>query len=217
MGSIQEICKEIVVAAEAGCDADDMRRIILGGPVLEDIFEHSLAVEHVLGFAQLRLGSYRGRLVRIHLWNTLGSGRYHSDGDVHSHMWPLRSYVLGGRVENEVFDVTRCPDGPGEIYEVQYSQGGSHRVRLETRVTLGTRKTERLERGMRYDVGAEDFHSSKVGQESVTLIVTGARTGRSPIVVRQAGSVQAVQDYPLLVVPRSGLRWRFEKMRQVIG
>lgn len=217
MGNIQGICRDIVVAAEAGGGADDMRRIILAGSVLEEIFERSLAVEHVLGFAQLRLGSYRGRLVRVHLWHTLGSESYQPEGDVHSHMWPLRSYVLGGWVENKVFDVAQCPDGPEEMYEVKYSPGASHRVRLNKRVARSTRKAERLERGMCYDVEVDDFHTSRVSQESVTLVVTGACSGRSPIVVKAATPASTAADYPLVAVPPSGLRRRFEKMRQVIG
>lgn len=219
MNDIDKICEDIVITAENGGDAEDMRRILIAGPVLEETFEHSLAIEHVLGFAQLRLGSYEGRLVRIHIWPAVSSDeRSDPTSDVHSHMWPLHSYILGGWVENSLFDVMQTPDGPGEMFEVRYSSKASHRVPVGARVRWEMKKAEQVTRGMRYSVGADDFHASRVGPKgSVTLVVTGLRSRRSPLVVRAVDPSPLPEDCPLRPIPVVRLRQLLERMRQAIS
>lgn len=199
---IRGLLEDLVAASDEGGTCADVRGILARPAALEAIAADCPAIGHVLGFTQVRLGEVAGRVVRLHVWSRTPDAVH----DVHTHTWPLKSYVLAGTMENWLFDVEADAGERAGLYRVTYHAGGTRRVFTGVRVRAERSGVDRIARNGAYEIGPADFHDSNVVSEhAITLIVSGVSDGRSPLVV--GPPVDPLwPEFPLVAV--DGLRLR---------
>jgi hypothetical protein len=147
----------------------------------------TLIEAHPLGMIAIRY-KCAGFALRIHVWTSRTSDFRDEFAQVHDHTWHLESYVLAGRVQNHVFDLTEDRTGH-EIWLHDYTR--NEIVKSEHRVTLQTRCDELLNAGDSYVLSAGTVHSTSVAPGSITLVksipsglsfarIIGAQEGSQP-------------------------------------
>jgi len=218
---IDAICTDLVIAADHDASPADIRRMLLRDGVLDAIFSSGKCIEHVLGFVQLRVGTYGGRLVRLHLW---GGEEPNADErrDVHSHMWSFKSYVLNGALENSTYRVALSAQKPysmvpdSALYEVRYLPSGTQRFRIQENVECEQEQAERIGRDASYDMDGHQFHSSQPTEPgTVSLLITQRSYGQMPLVVH-AATPKPVEDYPFIYSTASAKRRYLQWARRLI-
>lgn len=200
---IDALVGDIVETATESADPEEIRALLRTNAALQALCDQALAIQHVLGFWQLRLGQHDGRLVRLHFWD----GMAPQVEDVHSHAWSFRSYVLSGNISDQRFEVLDDPDADSELARVDYGRDGlTRRIPLGRRVRCQELAVSSVASDESYELSNEDFHRSSVkGSLAVTMLITGRQTA-SPFVVQSGGAVE--RDYPLEdAEPASVARW----------
>jgi hypothetical protein len=189
---LNALVRDIVDTAAESADPEDIRSLLRADAAIEAVRARAAAIQHVLGFWQIRLGQHNGRFVRLHFWD----GTAPQVEDVHSHAWPFRSYVLAGRIDDRRFQVRDDPGAQGELARVDYAHAGlTRRVPLGRKVSCDEVVASVVTAAESYQLAKEEFHCSAVRSRlAATLLVTG-RESASPYVV-QFGET-AERDYPL--------------------
>ena len=142
--------------------------------VLNDIGEGYLSVtgvRHPLGFTCLPVvRDSGGDGVCIHVWDGPPATRPTTSA-VHSHSWDLLSYVLYGRIRNEMMLVTDDEAAPTHrLFEVR-SHGDQDEIRATDRlVRFRLDSTRTSARSEIYTVPGGEFHATVVpGDEAATV------------------------------------------------
>lgn len=138
------------------------------------------AVRHPLGFVCLPVRRSGDEGVCVHLWSGRPAPVRTTTSDTHAHSWDLHSYVLFGRVHNELVEVTDAPADPTHrVYEV-HSRGEVDEVRATPRtVRKATRGVDVYRAGDAYTLRAGHFHRSVVpaGEQTATVALGRTRPG----------------------------------------
>src|SRR4051812_37195413 len=149
------------------------------------LLEEVNAIEHVLGFRQIRVGEYDGSLVRLHFWD----GRATSVEAIHSHRRQIRSYVLGGSIASQRFKVCRDNSGDHALLEVVNGHETSRRVPSHVRAFCEFEDEVKSIAGESYFIDVDSFHTSAIkAQRAATLIITGTKGENPPYLVRALAS-----------------------------
>ena len=222
MYKIDAISADIVNTADHHGSPADIRQILLRDGVLETVFSSGKCIEHILGFVQLRVGTYHDRLIRLHLWGNEESS-VDEPGDVHSHMWSFKSYVLNGALENNIYKISPSMESisakspKAALYEVRYSSSGTQRIRIRDNIEYELEQTERIARSEFYNMEGHQFHSSQPARwGTVSLLITQRSHGRLPQVIRAANK-NPVEDYPFINSTASAKRQYLQWTRQLIA
>jgi hypothetical protein len=168
------------------------------GSILREVADdHRLlaeATQHVLGFMHLRIAEFSGYALRLHIWPTPQYPPALPVWLVHTHAWRLSSLVVVGEVENRIYDVAEAPDGEHRLYEVVYEGDHSKRVSLPARVSCRRATTDRIGKGVVYEVPAGAYHSTVVddGVFAVTFVVTEAA---GQVRARVVGGAEGQDEY----------------------
>ncbi len=142
------------------------------------------AVWHPLGFMDLTLRCVGRRTLRLHVWSPV-RGDYRGVGfSIHAHDWRLRSLVVAGALENEVFAATPASDPTHQVYAIEY-HGQANVLRPTGRlVACRLERRERFGEGESYGLATGVFHRTAVSPGAVTATFVEA--------IRQPGAVTEV-------------------------
>jgi hypothetical protein len=190
--------------------------------------EDVAAVWHPLGFMDLELHRSGRRTLRVHVWSPV-RGDYRGVGwTIHAHDWLLKSHVLAGALDNEVFVVAPSAAPTHQVYAIEY-RGRANVLRPTGRmVACRLERRQRVTQGECYGLAAGVFHRTVVSpgtvaatfveairQPGVATEVLGDVTGAAarvterppcdPTAVRQAADlVLAALALPPPAAPPSG-------------
>jgi hypothetical protein len=145
---------------------------------------------HPYGFLVLRLAELPSHeVIRLHIWPADARKRQEPDWPVHSHPWDLRSYVLAGHLQNQLFDVSSTVSGEFRLYAVEYAGQESILRATDRMVGCQLASVASYEQGDQYCVSSDEFHVTHVdpGVFAATLVVTSRPTATPPSVVGQPG------------------------------
>jgi hypothetical protein len=136
-----------------------------------------LAVRHPLGFLCLPLYRDDLRGVCVHIWSASFALAEATTSQIHAHSWDLTSYVLYGRVGNNLVHVVDDAVGTHRVFEV-HSRGDVDEIRATPRrVRCLTALREVTGAGGTYRLSAGRFHASVVEEgEAATVALGRVRT-----------------------------------------
>lgn len=135
------------------------------------------AMRHPLGFLCLPLQRVGELGVCVHVWTAGIAQASPTTSPAHSHSWDLRSFVLYGRVRNELVQVEDDPVHPTHrIFEVHSHAGtGTDEIRATPRLVRSARRSvETSGAGQTYDLPAGTFHMTVIeGEQEAATVVLG--------------------------------------------
>lgn len=153
--------------------------------VLADPGRTPPAVLHPLGFLCFPLLRAAGSGVCVHVWlpHREEFAPPLETTQVHSHSWDLLSYVLHGRIGNEL--VSAEPAGPDEathrVYEIHSAHGADRVVPTSRCVRSHRREIRYAGAGEVYQLAGGEFHSSVVDEArhegAATVLLADERGG----------------------------------------
>ena len=158
-------------------EADQLERRVLRALEAVAAGGHQVAaVAHPLGFGCIPLHRSRTHGICLHLWPAQLAPAVLTTSDVHCHSWDLVSYVLYGRLRNDVLCVTEADPPTHRVFEV-HSRGGLDELRATSRlVRCRPQATEFTEAGGSYSLPAGAFHRTvPPGGEAGTLVLARYR------------------------------------------
>jgi hypothetical protein len=197
------ILPTVAQSEELALTCEEIRELLLGGGALSDVFQRCQAVRHALGFTQIRLGEFNGKAVRLHLWPRRNGGNSVDVSDIHSHPWPLRSFVLSGSIENRVHDVFEADPGLGQLYEVERHENHVSHTNLNTSVAWSTRSISSIQANSVYTVEISTFHSTAfTATGALTMIIAGERGRSLAQVIRTPGEPRIISRAPVVLTKR---------------
>ncbi|WP_052371395.1 hypothetical protein [Amycolatopsis taiwanensis] len=136
------------------------------------------AVRHPLGFVCLPLERAGERGVCVHVWSAQLRAGQATTSTVHAHSWDLVSYVLYGRLRNELVDVADDLEAPTHrLCEVSSDAAGDEIRRTGRLVRRGGSVSEVHQRGDVYGLPAGVFHETVPEGETATVALGSGRPG----------------------------------------
>lgn len=142
------------------------------------------ATAHPLGFIHAPLADRRnGSRLRLHLWPEEPFEPQSPAWFVHRHAWPLRSFVVRGRIRDRRYRVIEAADGSSWLYNTVYKPGRSVLTPSSITVCCSPLNSSIEEQGSVYLVPPDAFHASEALIRSVTVAESGVPTGIPPVVV----------------------------------
>lgn len=149
---------------------------------------------HPLGFFHIAEDLGEGAHLRVHVWpRDWAVSDEQVGGEIHDHIFNLRSLVFFGSVKNETFEAVGDPNGKFQLLNIEYDPGMSHVSPSGSRVRLKELECCVHSAGEVYGVRPGVFHrSSAEVTPAITLVLAGSTSvGKKPRVVLAA-------DRPLL-------------------
>ncbi|HEX4831719.1 MAG TPA: hypothetical protein VH478_11575 [Trebonia sp.] len=140
------------------------------------------AVRHPLGFTCLPLERAAGDGVCVHLWSPRVERAGLTTSEVHAHCWELASYVLFGRLDNQVMVVGDAaglheggtwPEGLYRVLDVRVGGDGDELVPTARFVHCVPGQRQSVATGDAYSLPAGAFHATDVppGTETATIVL----------------------------------------------
>jgi hypothetical protein len=153
------------------------------------------AIQHPLGFLQVKLGRLREGHLKWHVW--LESERFVQDPPwlIHRHVWPVFSHVLVGAVTNETFLVEPHNSDPTNVlYLVEADGEESVLHRTKTEVTCLPLSQVTVRAGEFYGIDLAEYHSTEVFPSlfASTVILSPPPSRESAEVV---GDIEGANEY----------------------
>lgn len=142
------------------------------------------AVVHPLGFLCFPLLRTPGIGVCVHVWLPQRDefAPQLATTPVHAHSWDLLSYVLLGRIGNELVlaEPADEPQATHRIYEIRSAQGADEVVPTASCVRCAREEIRFTGSGGVYALPGGEFHSSRVeeGAGAATVLLAESRGGR---------------------------------------
>ena len=168
------------------------------------------AVWHPLGCLYIELLRDARISVRLHVWG-IAAGRFSGSGlDVHAHDFDLRSCVLTGAIENELY-----AQQPGaathRLYEIDYEREINLLRASGKLVRCETQSRDLMQAGDVYHIQAGQFHRIRqVGRAPVaTFLIASRQEGMRSAVL---GPINGRQTYRTVRNPCTA-----QELRTVIG
>lgn len=128
------------------------------------------AVRHPLGFICLPLWRAGRDGACAHVWTDRFTQASPTTSAMHAHSWDLTSYVLYGRLRNELVNVTDTADNAAHrVFEVHTSPEADHLRRTSRLVRDRSRTVDRHQQGAVYSLPAGVFHQTVVEGETATI------------------------------------------------
>lgn len=129
---------------------------------------------HPLGFLHVELTSLvkvpQGCRFRLHIWDNT-NGTIDELGDLHDHVWDLRSWVLHGALIDVTYGPTRSDSG--EFWGSRITYGARNVAGERLRYDLNRIQERRIEAGNYYTIPYGTVHSSSPALvPTVTLLVS---------------------------------------------
>lgn len=200
MADSHNVGHTIAQAQELGLATPEIRSLLLRTDVLMYFFQSRRVVKHALGFTQLQLGEFNGRAVRLHLWPRCNGVAAENTSEIHSHPWPLRSFVLSGSIINRTYRVFESNQEVGELYEVRRHEDRTIHTKLDIGVTWEVQSLETVQTGSDYSVEVSKFHSSTFTTTgAVTIIIAGERGKSLARVVKPLSAPRIITRTPVLL------------------
>lgn len=176
MLSIKELSERILKYHALQVDPAIIARDILASPSLAVLLAAPSWKKHPLGFLQLQLAEVEGVALRLHVWPKNRTSSEDDPDVLHSHPWPLWSYVLLGELENVLIAVAADPKGRDLLYKVERRGSKVIREREERAVSWKETLVTQVRAPGSYQVPMGVFHTSRPGVDgALTLIVAGPR------------------------------------------
>lgn len=177
------------------------------------------SIWHPLGFFRIEVGTDAdGNRYVVHGWPEGQRSTQDPAWTIHRHVWPLDSYILGGVMRDEQYDITLAEGkGPSGVLYLARSAPDGQSVLDKTDEKLRLIQVGDLEYepGQFYHVGLNAFHQSDVDlrRRCLTLVRIGHRErARSQVLGELNGPIQlrykhklADQDLVLDQLRRTGL------------
>jgi hypothetical protein len=145
---------------------------------------------HPLGFFHLAEDVGESAHLRVHVWpRDWVVSDEQVGGDIHDHVFDLRSLVLIGSIANETFEAVEDRNGGFQTLNIEYDPGMSRVSPEGPRVRLEELSYCVHSPGEIYSVRTGVFHrSSAKATPAITLVLaSSASAGRSPRVMVAAG------------------------------
>ncbi|MEU8633235.1 hypothetical protein AB0C38_13765 [Amycolatopsis sp. NPDC048633] len=201
MADFKATLATLAQAEEFHLTCAQVQGLLLDDNFLGELFQRCQIVKHALGFVQIRLGNINGKAIRLHLWSRESVLTSVSAGsEIHSHPWPLRSFVLCGSINNRIYEVVESDSGTDELYKVERHGKRVHHTRLHVRVSWKIVSTRLIHAGSSYAIDVSTFHSTDFAESgSLTLIVVGQRKGLPARVVKPLDGPTTIIKAPVLL------------------
>jgi hypothetical protein len=145
---------------------------------------------HPLGFFHLAEEVGPGIRLRVHVWPQGWSVPDEQiGGEIHNHVFDLRSLVLFGSIRNEVFEAVENRDGEYRLLDVEYGPAISRVIPSGPAVRLEEAGYCVYTAGEVYNLRASVLHrSSAKATPAITLVLAAcASVGEHPVVALAAG------------------------------
>jgi hypothetical protein len=136
------------------------------------------AVLHPLGFLCIPLFRGPGLGVCVHMWADGLPTAELITSPIHSHSWDLLSYVLFGRVDNDLIrTVAAAPaEASHRVYQIDSAQGADRIIATSQYVRCARAATHYAAAGDAYTLAGGEFHTTVVAAGSTAATILVART-----------------------------------------
>ncbi len=149
--------------------------------VLDEIVEGAAtmsAQRHPLGFLCLPVERLGDQGVCVHVWSDTLPRATPTTSVMHAHSWDLISYVLYGRVCNQVFAVTDAAEqAMYRVFEVRSARDVDEIRPTSRLVRCEVTAAEVNSQGDRYTLPAGVFHATAIQGEAATVALGLSRPG----------------------------------------
>lgn len=140
------------------------------------------AVRHPLGFLCLPAWRGTGLGICVHIWTGARPDADPTTSAMHAHSWDLTSYVLYGRVRNQIIEVTDtgadAPAGPTHrVFEIHTDPVVDVVRRTERLVRCRPGPLDQHDRAAIYTLPSGVFHTSLVDGPTATVALGRDRPG----------------------------------------
>lgn len=129
---------------------------------------------HPLGFYYTRLAERDKSSVRLHYWRAHDQGSGTAVTPYHDHVWKLKSCVLFGELENELFQIEEDTEGNFTVSEITQIHGVDVVKPGNKPVSICTQSRSRYSRGDFYEIEPRAFHRTVVSPDTPTVTVVCA-------------------------------------------
>jgi hypothetical protein len=153
--------------------------IIQLGSLLKELLSSSESVRkswHPLGFLMIDLGSISNlETVRLHIWSDDIRSTQKPSWLIHNHNWSFTSYILCGKITNQVYKINRNYNIPSNrIYEVIYVGKKSHLIATDKLVNYALISEQEFTKAGNYSLQFREFHSTFVEDRTfaATLVIS---------------------------------------------
>ncbi|GAB5526911.1 MAG: hypothetical protein Roseis2KO_47830 [Roseivirga sp.] len=149
----------------------------------------------VAGFICLNIGSKGKDTYRLHIWHPNGIGiySYHSWPIIHQHRWLLKSYVVKGKIINNVYSVNHSSDNPTHsVYSVWHKNSEDLFVPSMKDVAIELESSTTISTGQFYEIQQDEFHSTTQINTFIgaTLVRTTSMNSKSCVLGPVMGSIK---------------------------
>lgn len=157
---------------------------------------------HPLGFMHARVLERGASILRFHIWPRSMRKPQDPPWFIHDHNFNFVSYVIAGRLENHIYDVSSDADGTNRLFTVQYYGQQSRLTATQHRVRVAPLIMTEYKQGSYYEEVATDYHSTAVSTDEIggTLVVATLLERLVPHVV---GDLGVADSYAFERVPCS--------------
>ncbi|KIC00762.1 hypothetical protein OA88_17745 [Flavobacterium sp. JRM] len=178
-------------------------------PIIEEYIQSNnsnlIFYKHPLGFYYARLYESDKVQIRLHIWQknfTLKEDLY-----IHDHYYDLNSWILSGKIVDYIYEISDSKSkGEYVKYVGSYNKNENNRVLKKTNEYYNILNiSERyLNRGDKYSIKKNQFHSNKITFEDYTITSTLVYTHNpnllhSPTVLGKTQMEQIIEDKPLVI------------------
>jgi hypothetical protein len=159
---------------------------------------------HPLNFVAITVNDQAGNGLRLHLWDQ--RFRFGQKGfEIHDHRFDLHSYVVGGEMEQTIYQSLLSPEGRHEAFNVDYRSDGSWLSASGRVANLEVIKRETFRKGEHYHLKHGVLHSLVARSRSAaTLVLTRDRSASAPITFGPENGPRSVASPRLLLRDPSG-------------
>lgn len=156
-----------------------IKQILKNEMLLSNVVSESYYHEN--GFHKIVLLSGKNFKLRLHHFGVAAKIPMEN---IHDHRWPFASSILTGQLTMDTFSASDIDKGEEAFYHFRYGsdkQSGSYSTDLIGRKFLNKIDTRIYNSGESYLMRTNELHRIKntIGQESITLILTGKPVSKS--------------------------------------
>jgi len=168
---------------------------------------------HPLGFTKILIWrGASGKSIRVHDWPSTQDERSTAPlSDIHDHYWEFRSSILRGALRFREYEINETGEEYTK-YEMNPLGNGNHILTKVATVGLSLARTVVIPEGGRYALGANTLHDTTSTQGAISLVVQGAKTKTTNIVLRKGEGPQTIDNSKLPHLRIDELQWLLRQL-----
>ena len=164
---------------------------------------------HALGFIHCKLVELKEGTLRLHIWDNQEKHAEEQLEKIHDHLFSLNSFVISGKIKNEVFKVIEVNDNEftHHAYTVKYDNRYSSLVSNNRLYKVTELNEEVITDGQYYKIDSSSFHRSSLANDTpaLTLVATYDHLPKNPITL----SSNKIENHKIRYFhPYDKIKWR---------